>query len=340
MASGAARAGTDRIGEAAPACVVAGRYPILRFRPASSAGIVRARLYFRAENQSDWYFVAMRSDMPGYVATLPRPKRSVRTIHYFVEVVTAGAETTRTAAGELRVTADAAACGGLPLTSSADNAAVVLGSPAGSAPLPPGFEPALGGRGRGLWPVVGASVVGGGVAMASAARSGKSADTATTTSPPATTMTPATTPSTTSPPATQPAPTQPPATHPPSTQVPAPTPGPPPPPQCADTTSPNTRVTDPTGGTITSSPVSVEASATDNVGVTRVEFYYHIDQRPVTYDPPTLFGVSESPPYRVGWSVPALCGAVISLRTFAYDSCGNVGDSPAVSVSVMICNKP
>jgi hypothetical protein len=86
--------------------------------------------------------------------------------------------------------------------------------------------------------------------------------------------------------------------------------------------------------------VSVEASATDNVGVTRVEFYYHIDQRPVTYDPPTLFGVSESPPYRVGWSVPALCGAVISLRTFAYDACGNVGDSPAVSVSVMICSKP
>jgi hypothetical protein len=87
--------------------------------------------------------------------------------------------------------------------------------------------------------------------------------------------------------------------------------------------------------------LTIEARASDNKGVTKVEFLYHIDElrvssRTLVMDPPVLIGTRNSPPYRIRWSVPEMCRAKVSLLAWAYDACDNVGE--AEFVHVVVCN--
>jgi hypothetical protein len=69
--------------------------------------------------------------------------------------------------------------------------------------------------------------------------------------------------------------------------------------------------------------VIIEASASDNVGVTKVEFY--VDG--------ILKCTSTAAPYSCPWRVTGLPGQVYQLQTKAYDAAGNVGTSASVMVS-------
>lgn len=95
----------------------------------------------------------------------------------------------------------------------------------------------------------------------------------------------------------------------------------PPPP---DTTPPSTAITSPVNGGTVSGVVSVSASASDNVGVTRVDL--KIDGL-----------VKESrtaAPYTFSWDTSAVAAGKHTLQTAAYDAAGNTGASALVSETV------
>jgi hypothetical protein len=91
-----------------------------------------------------------------------------------------------------------------------------------------------------------------------------------------------------------------------------------------DTTAPATSITAPTAGAIVSGTTTVSASASDNVGVTKVEFY--------------LDGVLQSTdtasPYSWSWNTTTATNASHTLTSKAYDAAGNIGSSAGVAVTV------
>ena len=91
-----------------------------------------------------------------------------------------------------------------------------------------------------------------------------------------------------------------------------------------DTTPPTTSITAPLSGATVSGTTTVTASASDNVGVTKVEFY--------------LDGVLQSTdttsPYSWSWNTTTAANGSHSLTSKAYDAALNVGTSAAVGVTV------
>ncbi len=92
----------------------------------------------------------------------------------------------------------------------------------------------------------------------------------------------------------------------------------------ADTTPPATSITAPANGATVSGTTTVTASASDNVGVTKVEFY--LDN--------VLQSTSLAAPYSWSWNTTTAANGSHSLASKAYDAAGNVGTSSTVSVTV------
>jgi hypothetical protein len=69
-------------------CIVAGKYPKMNacFTPASA--VKKARVYFRPETLSTWYYVDMVSDAPCYSVALARPGKILidKRMYYYVDV--------------------------------------------------------------------------------------------------------------------------------------------------------------------------------------------------------------------------------------------------------------
>jgi len=95
--------------------------------------------------------------------------------------------------------------------------------------------------------------------------------------------------------------------------------------QTADTTAPATSVTAPANGATVTGTITVSANASDNVGVTNVEFY-----RGGT----TLIGSDSTSPYSVSWNTTTVVNGSYSLTSKAYDAAGNSATSTAVTVTV------
>jgi len=95
-------------------------------------------------------------------------------------------------------------------------------------------------------------------------------------------------------------------------------------PAAPDTTPPSTSITNPANGATVSGTVSVTASASDNVGVTKVEFY--LDG--------ALQSTDTASPYAWSWNTTTASNASHTLTSKAYDAAGNSSSSSAVSVTV------
>jgi hypothetical protein len=95
--------------------------------------------------------------------------------------------------------------------------------------------------------------------------------------------------------------------------------------QAGDTTAPTTSITSPANGATVSGTVTISANASDNVGVTRVDFY-----RGGT----TLIGSDTTSPYSVSWDTTGVANGSYSLTSRAFDAAGNNTTSTAVSVTV------
>lgn len=95
-------------------------------------------------------------------------------------------------------------------------------------------------------------------------------------------------------------------------------------PACADTQAPVVSITSPTSGAYLKGTINVNATATDNVGVVKVELW--VDG--------ALRGSDTVSPYSLSLDTTTLTNATHSLVAKAYDAVPNVGSSTSVSVNV------
>jgi len=91
----------------------------------------------------------------------------------------------------------------------------------------------------------------------------------------------------------------------------------------ADTTPPSVSITSPSNGATVSGTVSVQASASDNVGVSKVEFY--IDN--------ILKSTDTASPYSYSWDTTGYANANYDIKAIAYDAAGNT-DTDIITVTV------
>jgi len=91
-----------------------------------------------------------------------------------------------------------------------------------------------------------------------------------------------------------------------------------------DTTAPTATITAPAAGSTVSGVVSVNVGATDNVGVTRVEWYLN----------GTMVSSSASATATFFWNTATCPNGSCTLQAKAYDAAGNLGSSSLMTVSV------
>lgn len=89
--------------------------------------------------------------------------------------------------------------------------------------------------------------------------------------------------------------------------------------------SPTTAITAPVDSGTVSGTVSVTADASDNVGVTKIEFYVN----------GILQATDTATPYVYSWNTSALATGSYTVMTKAYDAAGNIGQSSTVSVNIV-----
>ncbi|TDP71558.1 MHFG family PEP-CTERM protein [Roseateles toxinivorans] len=92
----------------------------------------------------------------------------------------------------------------------------------------------------------------------------------------------------------------------------------------ADTQAPSASITSPSGGATVSAWVAVNASATDNVGVARVEL--RVNGSTVATD--------SSAPYGFSWDSTTVPNGMVNLVAQAFDAAGNSAGSATIAVNV------
>jgi len=132
------RAQTPKIEHQPVACASADRFARLeaRFLPTESVAV--ARIVFQGQT-ADCYSVAMKPEGAGFAGVLPKPKKSLKSFRYYIEVTDKALGTTRTADYTAAVVDSAGACKGKVMAAALGSASVILQSPAGVAALPAGF---------------------------------------------------------------------------------------------------------------------------------------------------------------------------------------------------------
>jgi hypothetical protein len=93
-----------------------------------------------------------------------------------------------------------------------------------------------------------------------------------------------------------------------------------------DTTTPTVSISSPTGGTTVSSTLIVSASASDNVGVSKVEFYLDSATTPAA--------TITSSPYTFSWNTTSVASGTHTINAKAYDAANNIGQSATVSFTI------
>jgi subtilisin family serine protease len=91
-----------------------------------------------------------------------------------------------------------------------------------------------------------------------------------------------------------------------------------------DTVAPTTAITAPTAGATLSGTATLTASASDNVGVTRVEFYFNS----------TRIASDAAAPYSIAWNTTTVANGTYTITSKAFDLAGNVTTSAGVTVTV------
>ena len=92
-----------------------------------------------------------------------------------------------------------------------------------------------------------------------------------------------------------------------------------------DTAAPTVSISAPSNNDTVTGTIPVTASAIDNVGVTKVEFYLNTS---------TLLTTVTTSPYIFNWDTTTLAKGAYTLTAKAYDNAGNIGTSNTVIVTV------
>jgi hypothetical protein len=164
-------------------CIVAEQYPKMNacFLPAPN--VARGRVYFRAGGTTHWYFVDGKREMPCHGFVLPKPKKTIKTVDYYVEGMDTGGGEGRTTEYFPIVVLRASECKkDVPVAPFLTRATVVVGAAPGAPAIIPGFTGFVGaGAGLSTGAVLGIVAAGGAVAGTAVAVSGND-------NPPATTV--------------------------------------------------------------------------------------------------------------------------------------------------------
>ncbi|MFO0724162.1 MAG: PHB depolymerase family esterase [Myxococcota bacterium] len=91
-----------------------------------------------------------------------------------------------------------------------------------------------------------------------------------------------------------------------------------------DTTPPQVNITAPSNGATVSGNVDITASASDNVGVTQVEFFVN----------GTLLQRVSAAPFHAAWNTAGLSNGTYALKATAHDAAGNVTSDDDTSVQI------
>lgn len=92
----------------------------------------------------------------------------------------------------------------------------------------------------------------------------------------------------------------------------------------SDTTAPTASISAPLAGSTVSGLVAVNVSASDNVGVTKVELRVN----------GAVYATDTSSPFAFSWDSTKVANGSANLQAVAYDAAGNAGASTTVSVTV------
>ena len=115
-------------------CIAGVPYPIISASIRAADEVQIAKVYFRAAQGEDFYFVEMASQERGYKAILPVPSDETNRVIYYVEAVSASFEAGRTEEYEAPVRDDCDEDRFL-----GDDPGIVIYAVAEGAPIPTGF---------------------------------------------------------------------------------------------------------------------------------------------------------------------------------------------------------
>jgi hypothetical protein len=92
-------------------CMIAGQFPLVNARIEPSAGVARARVYFRSVQSPDWFYVEMGPlEGGGFSGKLPRPKLEASPVTYYIQATTTEFGDAQIAEIQSIVVQDAAEC--------------------------------------------------------------------------------------------------------------------------------------------------------------------------------------------------------------------------------------
>ena len=121
-------------------CIVAEKFPRFEAGVNPSGDVGRIRLRFRPEGFEDWYSVTMKPEGAVFAGALPKPKKSLKALDYYIEATDRDFGTSRTQEYRASVVSGPAACEqGKVVAGSLGSASVVIEVPAGAPPVPAGF---------------------------------------------------------------------------------------------------------------------------------------------------------------------------------------------------------
>jgi hypothetical protein len=175
-----------QIDHAAVSCVVAEKFPRFEARVVPSDAVARAVVRFRTAAAGPWYAVAMKREGEALTGVLPKPKKSLPSFQYYLDVTDRAFAASRTPEYRTTVVAGAGGCQGKMMAAALSSASVLIEGPAGAAVVPVGFGSAgvtaagsgtaastaagvSGGGGGGLGTGAVVGIVAGGAAVAGAA---------------------------------------------------------------------------------------------------------------------------------------------------------------------------
>jgi hypothetical protein len=166
LAPVSAAADGPAIDHAPVGCVVAEKFPRMDARIEPLFSVAKATLHFRSATGGPWYVVAMKSESGAFEGILPKPKKSLKAFHYYIEAADTAFATSRTAEYTTQVVDVPGACQGKKVAGVVASASVLLEVPAGAPAIPVGFAPAgIAGTAAGTTAAAtGAAAGGGGIA--------------------------------------------------------------------------------------------------------------------------------------------------------------------------------
>ena len=138
LAAAAAGAQTLNIDHQPVGCAAAERYPRLEARFAPAESVAAARIVFQGQSP-EWYSVAMKPEGTAFVGVLPKPKKTLKSFRYYIEVTDKAVGASRTAEYTTAVVDSTGACKGRIMAAALASASVLIQGPAGALALPLGF---------------------------------------------------------------------------------------------------------------------------------------------------------------------------------------------------------